>query len=75
MENYVHRFQVPNARLTNQQLVSGLQSSLDKNYSRIFAAAKAEWERRFSGKDPSDACVSVRVRPAAPARIAHFSYC
>jgi hypothetical protein len=33
-------------------------------YQKLLALARIEWERRFAGKDPSDACASVRIRPA-----------
>jgi hypothetical protein len=46
---------------SNRELVEGLQKALEKNYGRILRAAGKEWERRFAGKDPSDACVSVRI--------------
>src|SRR5450432_751343 len=44
--------------------VAGLQRALDKSYTRIRERAQAAWERLNAGKDPSDACVSVRVTPA-----------
>jgi hypothetical protein len=43
------------------QLTSGLRHSIDLRFRRLFDTAKVEWERRFAGPDPSDACVSVRV--------------
>jgi hypothetical protein len=43
------------------ELVEGLQRAIDYSYRRLFESAKQEWERRFAGKDPSDACVSVRI--------------
>ena len=46
---------------SNRELVDGLQKALEKNYGRILRAAGKEWERRFAGKDPSDACVSIRI--------------
>jgi hypothetical protein len=45
----------------NRRLIDGLRQALDMNYSRLFEPAKKEWERNFAGKDPSDACVSVRI--------------
>jgi hypothetical protein len=36
------------------------------NYGRVLASAKAQWERNFEGKDPSDACVSVRISSGKP---------
>ncbi|SRR6266487_2673937 len=43
------------------ELVEGLQRAIDYRYRRLFESAKEEWERRFGGKDPSDACASVRI--------------
>jgi hypothetical protein len=45
----------------NRRLIDGLRQALDMNYSRLLETAKQQWERNFAGKDPSDACVSVRV--------------
>jgi hypothetical protein len=45
----------------NRRLIDGLRKALDLDYSRLRETAKTEWERNFAGKDPSDACVSVRV--------------
>jgi len=45
----------------NRRLIDGLRQALDMNYARLLETAKKECERNFAGKDPSDACVSVRV--------------
>jgi len=56
----------------NRRLIDALRQALDSNYSRLREAAKEQWERDFTGKDPSDACVSVRItssdseRPSLP---------
>lgn len=56
----------------NRRLIDALRYALDSNYSRLLETAKQQWERNFAGKDPSDACVSVRVtsgdseRPSLP---------
>ena len=56
----------------NRRLIDGLRQALDMNYARLLETAKQQWERNFAGKDPSDACVSVRVtsgdsqRPSLP---------
>ena len=47
--------------LTNRELIVELQNALDQDYARIREWASNAWERRFTGKDPSDACVSVRI--------------
>jgi hypothetical protein len=45
----------------NRRLIDGLRQALDMTYARLLETAKQEWERNFAGKDPSDACGSVRV--------------
>ena len=50
-------------RISNRHMIEALRKALEKNYSRILQAAGTEWERRFAGKDPSDACVTVRIAP------------
>ena len=39
-----------------------LMRNLDKVYERLRTRARAEWLRSHAGEDPSDACVSVRIR-------------
>ncbi len=48
-------------QMIKYELVEGLQRSIDNSYRRLFESAKQEWERRFAGNDPSDACVSIRI--------------
>lgn len=48
-------------RMPNRDAINGLRRALDLGYDRLREAARKEWERNFDGKDPSDACVSVRV--------------
>ncbi|HEX8680267.1 MAG TPA: hypothetical protein VF683_09925 [Chthoniobacterales bacterium] len=48
-------------RLGDNELAAGLRTAIDGKYGRIFQAARREWERTFAGRDPSDACVSVRI--------------
>ena len=43
------------------EMIEELRHALDRNYRRLLKTARADWERLFAGKDPSDACVSVRV--------------
>ena len=64
MNHYLQTSEFLAGRITNRELVTGLRSVLDRKYSRIVRAAGDEWQRRFAGKDPSDACVSVRISPA-----------
>jgi hypothetical protein len=57
--------------ITNShQLISALKQALDLNYAPLLETATKEWERSFAGKDPSDACVSVRVTSGDSQRLA-----
>lgn len=47
--------------IVKHQLTHGLRQALDQSYRRMLEAASREWERRNAGRDPSDACVSVRI--------------
>ena len=58
---------VTDIRTTDRQLINGLQQTLHANYGRLLEAAKTEWESKFAGNDPSDACVTVRITTDAPA--------
>jgi hypothetical protein len=53
----------------NRRLVGGLRQALDMAYGRLLETARQEWEHNFAGKDPSDACVSVRVSPGDSQRL------
>ncbi len=46
---------------TDRQLIAELRRTLDANYGRLLENARKEWESRFAGNDPSDACVTVRI--------------
>jgi hypothetical protein len=52
--------------IDSRRLINGLRQALDMNYARVLAAASTQWERNFAGKDPSDACVSVRISSGKP---------
>ena len=52
--------------IDNRRLITGLRNALDMNYARVLASARTQWERNFEGKDPSDACVSVRITSDKP---------
>ena len=41
-----------------------LRRVLDKSYAQLRERAQAEWQRRCAGRDPSDACVRVRIGQA-----------
>jgi hypothetical protein len=51
------------------EIAEGLNRALDKNFQRVRENASREWENRFAGWDPSDACVSVRIHAARRARL------
>jgi hypothetical protein len=51
------------------EIAEGLQRALDKNFQRVRENARRQWEGRFAGSDPSDACVSVRINMAPQARL------
>ena len=52
--------------LTNRELIAELQYTLDHDYARIRENASNAWERKYAGKDPSDACVSVQIAAGFP---------
>ncbi len=52
---------VARERMGDREMADGLNNVLENRYSRILRTAGREWERRFAGRDPSDACVSVRI--------------
>ena len=58
-----------------RQLVANLQQTLARNHQKILAAALSDWERKYAGRDPSDACASVHIAPrASRARNAKASF-
>ncbi len=38
-----------------------LQQALDKSYAQLRERARVEWQRYHAARDPSDACVRVRI--------------
>jgi hypothetical protein len=52
--------------IDSRRLILGLRHALDVSYERALAAARTQWEQRFEGNDPSDACVSVRITSGKP---------
>ena len=42
--------------------IKEFDKSIGQAYEKLVRTARVEWERRFPGGDPSDACVSVRIR-------------
>ena len=57
---------VTDIRIADRELISDLQQTLQANYGRLLAAAEKEWESKFAGKDPSDACATVRITAETP---------
>ena len=51
-------------RIENHPETVALMRNLDAVYERLRQRARAEWLRHHAGADPSDACVSVRIRCA-----------
>ena len=60
MEN----LEITESELAKFEITQGFDRALDNNFQRIRETARKEWERRFAGNDPSDACVSVRISAA-----------
>jgi len=61
--------QIPTHPVTDtdtRRLIAGLRQALDMSYVRILATAQTHWEQNFAGKDPSDACVTVRISSGKP---------
>ncbi|SRR5688500_4540549 len=52
--------------IDSRRLITGLRHALDVNYARVLGSARMQWERNFEGKDPSDACVSIRISSGKP---------
>ncbi len=73
MSNWQRNHSAIEEGATQFEMISGLQHALDLSYQRLIRAAKGEWERRFAGNDPSDACISVRIETdARPVRGSAF---
>ena len=48
-------------QMLKYELIEGLQRAIDDCYRRVRRTARQEWESRFAGNDPSDACISIRI--------------
>jgi hypothetical protein len=53
------------AKHPSEDEIKGLERALDKTYARLRERALAEWKQHHSASDPADACVTVRITPAA----------
>ena len=51
------------------ETLAGLERALDASYRRFVSSAAEKWERSFGGKDPSDACVTVRIATPATSSV------
>jgi hypothetical protein len=65
MNTAEHTSALTDSIINSHRLIAGLRHALDLNYERVLATAQARWEENF-GKDPSDACVSVRISSGKP---------
>jgi hypothetical protein len=52
--------------IDSHRLIAGLRQVLEINYARVLATAQTQWEQNFADKDPSDACVTVRISSGKP---------
>ena len=57
-------FSAADKHVPMRDLVAGLQQTLARNHQKILAAALSDWQRKYAGRDPSDACASVHIAPA-----------
>lgn len=66
MKSAQHHTALQDSFIDSRRLVAGLRQALDVSYTRVLANAKSHWERDFESNDPSNACVSVRIRSGKP---------
>ena len=57
---------LPDHVIDGRRLINGLRHALDVNYAKVLATAQTRWESAYTGNDPSDACVSVRITSGKP---------
>ncbi|MGI9088706.1 MAG: hypothetical protein ACR2HH_13360 [Chthoniobacterales bacterium] len=50
-----------NPQVTDRQITEGLRQIFGHNRGRILGTAGRSWEQIFAGREPSDACVRVRI--------------
>ncbi len=62
----LEEFAAADKNVPMRELVANLQQTLARNHQKILAAALNDWERKYAGRDPSDACASVRIATPAP---------
>jgi hypothetical protein len=47
------------------EFAQSMLRATEKKYGALICAARKEWEHRFAGRDPADACVSVHTSAEA----------
>jgi hypothetical protein len=57
----------------SRKTAEGMLRAVDRNYERLLAAAKKEWESDYAGPEPSDACVRVRIGVGQPQALSSVS--
>ena len=57
---------------SNGELVIAMFRTLENKHGRLISDARKEWECRFAGSDPSDACVAVRINGIDSRQLARF---
>lgn len=62
----LEEFAAADKHVPMRELVASLQQTLERNHQKILAAALSDWERKYAGRDPSDACASVHIAAPAP---------
>ncbi len=55
------KFGLSESELIKFEIMMTFEHALDNKFSQIIKAACDEWERRFAKRDPSNACVNVRI--------------
>jgi hypothetical protein len=48
-------------RMPRFEAIEGLRHALDNSYRRFRESARRDWKQLFTGKDPSDTSVRVRI--------------
>jgi len=43
------------------EFAQSMLRAIEKKYGALICAARKDWERRFTGRDPADTCVSVHI--------------
>ena len=55
------------AAMLEYETVEALKRAIDNSSRRLLESARDDWKRRFAGKDPRGACISVRITGLDPA--------